>query len=101
MYKIGDLVKIRTDLREDHYGEDGLWCTKDMVSRGGKISRVTKMYGGDSDWFYIELGNEDFIWCPEMVEPHNIKKVTPDDMCRLIENSNTFFDILKNRKDKQ
>lgn len=99
MYKIGDLVKIRTDLRKDYYGKDCLWCTEDMVSRGGKISKITRLYndGNGSDWFYIELGHEDFIWCPEMVEPFKAdrREVSDDEKQNIIDASSVFFKILE------
>ena len=67
LYKPGDLVKIRSDLKADHdypvwygpsAGQRTLYCNGDMVKHGGEYHEIEE-YDDDDDFYTLK----DVAWC--------------------------------------
>ena len=63
-YKVGDKVKIRTDL-DINTVYNGWDCSRDMVLFGGRIATIVKCY---DDSYHIDIDNEDYNWTDKMFE---------------------------------
>ena len=104
MFKVGDLVRVRSDLREgDNYGA---YCNLIMLNYRGKKYRIDKIFDGYSEPHY-ELEGCVWSWTADMLEPA-IEKLTIEEFKQgeigvLICNDNdndkeTFDKFAKNMK---
>ena len=66
-YKIGDIVIIRSDLKEKKYGK--LSFVFYMNRYRGASGRITKI--NNNGTFLIDIDNEHWEWSPEMFEERN------------------------------
>lgn len=77
MYKVGDKVKIREDLRQTTYG--GFFVTQEMLELRGKevtITEINKSGFSGRYGYRVDMGNLCYHWSEEMFE--EVKEVKTD-----------------------
>ena len=76
-YKVGDVVRIRTDLLGDYsYSDEDfprlrLLCNHSMASMGGQIKKIKEVIMQSSRYprMYIFEGGDGWHWSKEMIQP--------------------------------
>lgn len=63
-YKVGDIVKVREDLKAGNDNDSRLWVTSDMVDLAGKLLTICAVY----DSGYYRVKENDFVWADEFFE---------------------------------
>lgn len=64
-YKVGDMVKVRNDLKPDK--KYGAWCTvPEMMEHLGKVATITEVHEKD---YHLSVDDEMWYWTNEMLEP--------------------------------
>lgn len=70
MYQVGDIVKIRSDIKRGNYIDPELYVTSEMTSFAGAI---TKIVGEgcieEVKWFELEIDGGDYWWSKKMFVP--------------------------------
>lgn len=97
-YKIGDKVRIRTDLDFgagfSMFGPNGLGCPEEMSVHMGKVITISRITDEYDDWFKC-LENE-WTWCEAMVFPVERKTfaLSETDISSMKSSSDHFFDLI-------
>lgn len=72
-FKVGDSVRIRTDLKP-YVFVDHLYCTKDMASYGGELDTIKSVSEGVIGKVYYLLEQHNYAWNDAMLEPAVLPK---------------------------
>lgn len=67
-YKVGDVVKVRSDLKEQDYGNVDV--NSEMLKFRGKIVQISKIFN-KYDEYGLKEDREKWLWNDEMLEPVN------------------------------
>ena len=70
MYKVGDKVKIRSDIKEGNDIDPELYVTSEMTSFAGEITKI--MGEGcieEEKWFELEIDGGGYWWSTKMFTP--------------------------------
>lgn len=63
-YKVGDKVKIRSDLKET---DEGAGVVEEMLEYRGMEATIIELDG--DNWYTIDIDDEEFYWDDTMFEP--------------------------------
>ena len=70
--KVGQKLRIRTDLEDKYYGKRDVRCVPNMIQHGGKIVTIRKFDGVENTVFTIKEKlrgcEESWLWCIEMFD---------------------------------
>lgn len=72
-FKIGDSVRIRTDLTLG-YTVDHLYCNQYMVSWGGELDTIKNASDNSQGEARYTLEQHDYFWSDAMLEPAGVPK---------------------------
>lgn len=69
MYRVGDRVMIRPDIKEGNDIDPELYVTSEMASFAGAITKI--MWEGcvEEWWFELEIDGGDYWWSKKMFVP--------------------------------
>lgn len=70
MYKVGDKVKIRSDIKKGNDIDPELYVTSEMASFAGAITKI--MGEGcieEGKWFELEIDGGGYWWSTKMFAP--------------------------------
>ena len=102
MVRVGDVVVIDRNLEESESikwgGKYTICTTKKMTEYRGRTARVTKVGTNlGADAFHIDIDPDKFHWTEDMMEQicrQEKRIVTEDEIKRLKDASDSFFDFL-------
>lgn len=69
MYKTGDIVKIRSDIKEGNYIDPELYITREMTSFAGAITKIMGEGCVEEWWFELEIDGGNYWWSTKMLIP--------------------------------
>lgn len=69
MYKTGDIVKIRSDIKEGNYIDPELYITSEMVSFAGAITKIMGEGCIEEGRFELKVDGGDYWWSTKMLIP--------------------------------
>ena len=82
-YEVGDIVKVREDLKAGNDNDSRLWVTSDMVDLAGKLLTICAV----NDYGYYRVEENDFIWADKFFEDE-------DEIIKEEEKSDEYDDII-------
>ena len=70
MYQVGDMVKIRSDIKRGNDIDPGLYVTSEMVIYAGEITKIIEegCIVGEK-WFGLEIDGGEYWWSTKMFVP--------------------------------
>lgn len=72
-FKVGDSVRIRTDLTPGVV-MDHLYCNNEMASWGGELDTIKSVVKGVLGEVRYSLEQHDYVWADAMLEPAGLPK---------------------------
>ena len=70
MYQVGDMVKIRSDIKCGYDIDQELYITLEMVEFAGEVTKITgKSRAKNGKWVELEIDGGGYWWSNKMFVP--------------------------------